>query len=224
MGMPVWVSDEQVQSGRGGGRGREADRFRVPGILQHAAEWTGLYKPEIGHSHLMHGPSGMHLNLHALTRAQLEASALEAGVPLDTLLPKGFVRGRDDSPQPVDNRWAQHPLAKHIDDAFHPTQTRTLTHARIGRMAALMTRFAVAGIQGHAMTPDERAKAERDEEQDQNDLNESPTIELSNQVYQTTGWHNQSESGAMEQKAFVAKLTVAWSLFLVFWFVSTNST
>ena len=235
MGEPVWVTDEQVRSGRagGGGRGGGTHRSGAPGVLQHVAEWIGLYRPEIGQSHLMHGPSGMRLNLQALTLAQLEASALEAGVPLDTLLPKGFVRGRASvevpvQHQPADNRWAQHPLARQIDNAFNPTQARTLTHARIGGMAALMTRFAVAGIHGHATTPDERDKAERDE--DQNDLNDNAIGRtdsiggLSSQVYPTAGSHHRSESGDMEKKAFVAKLTVAWSLFIIFWFVSTSST
>lgn len=238
MGVPVWVRDEKARSRRAGGGGRGAHRPEAPGALQHAAEWIGLYRPEIGHSHLMHGPSGMRLNLQALTHAQLEASALEAGVPLDTLLPEGFVLGHDDATielpvphQPAGDGWAQHPLAKQLENAFHPTQARTLTHARIGGMAALMTRFAVAGIHGHAMSPDERARAQRDEDEDQNDSNNGPTDSAekpaeSSHEPQTTESYHRNDLGAMEdleKKAFYAKLTVAWSLFIIFWFVSIIS-
>lgn len=50
----------------------------------------GLFKAKEKIPHFMEHRRGMRLNLEALTHTQLEAAAMEAGVPLDTLLPSSF--------------------------------------------------------------------------------------------------------------------------------------
>ena len=77
-------------------------------------------------------PSDKHLNLNALTEAQLEAAALEAGAPLADLLlstpetPANDAGNADVQPQPL------------------------LTHMRIGGMVSLLGQFAVAFTHGYS--------------------------------------------------------------------------
>lgn len=233
MNVPVWVRNKSWVTHRAGGGGRGMRRINTltgesKSILRTFIEWTGLSQPKIGHSHVMHGPSGMSLNLKALTHAQLEASALEAGVPLSMLLPSDFVM----APEETTNRdtvangdesstilpgWAQHPLARMMGDAFQPNEARTLTHARVGGMAALLTRFAVAVIQGHAMSPDELENENRDAP---DGVEKAAHHHHSHDIHSYSDHHDFGAMEEMEKKAFYEKLIVAWSLFLVFWCVS----
>lgn len=237
MGAPVWVRDKKWISRRAGGGGRGMQRVNTltgetSGIFQRIAEWTGLSQPTIGHSHIMHGPSGMNLNLQALSHAQLEASALEAGVPLDMLLPSDFVLADETATAPNLNAagepsssilpgWAQHPLAQIMGNTFQPHEARTLTHARVGGMAAQLTRFAVAVIQGHATSPDEHGNENGDTAEADTVAPDNKTLNHhAHDVHLHHSDHDFGMIGELERKAFYEKLFVAWSLFLVFWFVS----
>jgi potassium channel subfamily K, other eukaryote len=160
MEVPTWIPDHNCQGRRAvGGVG---DRIAK---LRRAAEWAGFTERKIGHSHILHGPTGMRLNLSALTHMQLEASALEAGVPLDVLLPSDLIPSAEETSghntdadigtnasAPLD--WMHGSLDSRFERVFHPTAAHTLTQARLGGMLTLLTHFAVAAVHRHAPTAD----------------------------------------------------------------------
>jgi hypothetical protein len=196
----------------------------------------------------------MRLNLHALTHTQLEASALEAGVPLDTLLPSDIIpaaeeiatRHPDVDVQPNSSAppsWIHHPLASHFKNVFRPTQAPTLTHARLGGMSALLTRFAVAAVHKHAVAPDEPLDEYRPsnpkgkpvseavfsaETSNNRQTDPSPTAEadigrlhfdLNSTLARSSDKLGLQMMRDLDTKAFYSKLIIAWSLFFVFWAV-----
>ena len=109
------------------------------------------------------------LNIEALTSAQLEEAALEAGVPLQMFLDPEARQGEDhdhDAGQRV-NGFPVHAQSNggivpalaqtHAAHAFHetmssgwPSHPQTPTHAQVGRMSAMLTKFAVAVAGTHA--------------------------------------------------------------------------
>ncbi|RPD57007.1 hypothetical protein L226DRAFT_491051 [Lentinus tigrinus ALCF2SS1-7] len=118
------------------------------------------------------GHRKQHLNVEALTSAQLEEAALEAGVPLEMFLniedrqvdePNGDadqdVSGLPGHAQP--NGGTVPALAQtHAVHAFHetivsgwPAHPQTPTHAQVGRMSAMLTKFAIAVAGSHAHAP-----------------------------------------------------------------------
>ncbi|KZP17478.1 voltage-gated potassium channel [Athelia psychrophila] len=240
--MPMWIHDGSRGPMHVAGGGRGAPRRRAPadgpGFVEVLAEWTGLKKSTgISHSRIMHGPPGMRLNLEALTHSQLEASALEAGVPLETLIPEGFLAADQHLPRVVDGTgsWAQHPLAQHIESAFRPTEARTPTHGRIGAISLILTRFAFAATHNHtpAPAPDEAGRGHVPFTH-HDTIFAGDTIEPSanafavGQQYITRNRATSLDVGydpvtvaSIEKKAFYAKLTVAWTLFIVFWTIGS---
>lgn len=240
MRVPVWVQDDLCGGVKTIGRRRSGPR-EAPGragFLEVVTEWMGLKSGKVpGHSRIMHGPPGMRLNLEALSRAQLEASALEAGVPLATLIPSGFVAADDVPVTSTDSGsssgWAQHPLAQHIENAFRPTEARTMTHARIGAISLILTRFAFAATHNHTPPPPPAPRGNGGVAFTRHEsIFAGETIEASDNAYAArfglgddvaSSWDHDYDFRSvahMEKKAFYAKLTIAWSLFLVFWTVS----
>lgn len=122
-GLPVWISDHVARGGDMVGSGYIY-------WAKRSLEALGSRGRE---SHLdvtRRRPHRKHLNIEALSPDQLEASALEAGVPLQMFLePTTSAPGQTDS-RPLATVW--------------PNAMRTPTHSQVGRMAAMMTRFAVA--------------------------------------------------------------------------------
>jgi potassium channel subfamily K, other eukaryote len=243
MGMPVWVRDENWHGHRVGGGGRSVKR--VTTMDQNSA--IGSSDPQTGHSHNLHRPTGMRLNLNALTQAQLEASAAEAGVPLNTLLPPDFIPAAEEIAVPDEDAdkpsaasaWIHHPLASHFEQTFHPTQARTLTHARLGGMAALLTRFAVAVIHIHATEPDKPLDESAPSNQNGNlsseaavvgetpnhlQINPTPTIEVDSDSmppHPTDNLDLQMMQD-LDTMTFYTKLIIALGLFSVFWTVGAH--
>jgi hypothetical protein len=201
----------------------------------------------------------MRLNLNALTRTQLESSALEAGAALDTLLPSDLIPASEETSahntdadvgansSPPD--WSHHPLAPHFEHIFHPTHTRTLTHARLGGMSALLTRFAVATVHRHAVTPGEVVDEDRPTNQNAHSTSYEVLFEETSNKLQmdfsrraaevdngrshldVDSMHVPSSDNFYLQtmhdldiKAFYSKLIIAWGLFFVFWTVSDRPT
>ena len=262
MGMPVWIHEGDWNGQRTDGGRSVVKRMTIrwqnsPRFLRRAAEWAGFTNRKIGHSQSMHRPSGMQLNLNALTHAQLEASALEAGVPLSTLLPVGFIPAAEETSAHNANTdtaanssaspgWIHHPLASHFENVFRPAQARTLTHAKLGGMSALLTRFGVAAVHTHATAPDEpphdgpptqinkpASKAVFSGTTLNNlQIDPSPTIEVDQDLSHldfnpmpTRPSDNVvlETMQALDTKAFYLKLIIAWSLFFIFWAVSIGS-
>ncbi|KAK7439790.1 Potassium channel [Stygiomarasmius scandens] len=71
---------------------RRSILYLIDRVLPYQGTWEPSDKSplwDIPHPH------GMHLNLEALMESQLEAAAMEAGVPLSDLVPKGFWERRE---------------------------------------------------------------------------------------------------------------------------------
>jgi potassium channel subfamily K, other eukaryote len=245
-------------------------------------------------------PHGKHLNMEALNRAQLEAAALEAGAPLKTLLPPLF-RGcditvtaggdivylddernqRDEEEGGVGEAildgiaglWR----GRSRDERDAESQAIPLTHVSLGRMIAMVGRFALAqhrpthmSMPMHAgeispplsspLSPvvEEREKEkENEKEEDEDEVtpriidltdplprspvhspsrspprlhspnrSRSPVPILNNASevdvdFTLTYPHESDKIGIAqeERKAFYAQVTVACTLFIVFWTV-----
>ncbi|KAL4264001.1 two pore domain potassium channel family protein [Pleurotus pulmonarius] len=187
MQQPVWVDDEE-----------SSPRKKVM-IWVHRM-WESGVRSRGGRALLYYDSHrhGMHLNLEVLTGAQLESAALEAGVPLSTLLPPNFRprrgKGGDDGEK----------NPKRAEEAG--SSDMPLTHTRIGRMVGMLGKFANAVYHSGRLAGDIPL-----------DLPPTPRI-----TPLTSGGEARFESFKVEmereeEKAFYASLTVAWTLFLAFW-------
>ncbi|KAI0336716.1 hypothetical protein GY45DRAFT_1315333 [Cubamyces sp. BRFM 1775] len=172
-GLPVWVSDKEEQED---GMVVRTRRHLIPDVarrmpfmkrlgltIKRSATLTSIESRVTGHHR-------MHLNVNALTNAQLEEAALEAGVPLDMFLDLGerakqrrsHQHGTGSPPKSADDHGGIAPALSraHAAHAFRdnivsgwPSHPQTPTHAQVGRMAAMVTKFAVAIAGRHAHAP-----------------------------------------------------------------------
>ncbi|KAJ2929325.1 hypothetical protein H1R20_g7776, partial [Candolleomyces eurysporus] len=158
------------------------------------------------------------LNIEALTTAQLEASALEAGAPLADLLPPGFVPFDSDPAS-----WT--PITPSgPDDGGHSSSP--LTHIRTGRMVHLLASFALAVTHGEqAMllgTHPNPTYIDDDEEAPE----ESPGARSSTGVpFSATSTLDGATLSTVlegeETMAFRVRLAAALVIFLIFWMVGS---
>ncbi|KAH8101114.1 hypothetical protein BXZ70DRAFT_1064214 [Cristinia sonorae] len=206
-GLPVWVHDRHFE--------HEGVRFTgLSGVQDGAGEqhWMrkwfesiGVMKPlpTEGRRHIRGHPKGKHLNIDALSAQQLEAAALEAGVPLEMFL--------DPSSHPTISRHGSNTsegshgelnigrphlgigqgLRRTASSNGWPAHPQTPTHAQIGRIAAMITKFAVATsgthirMMGHATegtgdpTQDRQAHIEAVEDAKQTEAEVNPRKENS---------------------------------------------
>ncbi|KAJ6469379.1 hypothetical protein C8R45DRAFT_1078707 [Mycena sanguinolenta] len=204
-GLPVWVRDVKTnQAGRGLGR-------RILDFLDRLLPWpTGdnpsfSYGSGFGLGHRLgygNHPHGMHLNLEALSWNQLEAAAMEAGVPLDMLLPDGFRDKHRDSDSDASSHQENRPVGP-APDADVP-----LTHARLGRMIAMLGSFALAVRSGPVVANTPRVPSS------------APIPHFRKSL---TVQYDALRSGVEkeETKAFYARLIVVWALFITFWTIGS---
>lgn len=152
---PIWVRDESWVRNGAGKESRGAKRLRTrhlkcPSFLQRAVEWIGFTDGRIGLSQPMHTQTGMRLNLTALTHAQLETSALNAGAPLDTLLPYDFIpaieetdaHNMDTNVELNSSSPFQAPLTPRLGGVVRPAQAHAHAYTRSVGISALFTRIA----------------------------------------------------------------------------------
>lgn len=211
----VWVRDEHLNS-----QIPFISFFRKHSPLSESTNSSNKHYTSPNGIGYGHHPRGMHLNLEALTGAQLEAAAMEAGVPLHLLLPTGFKirngvvsHGRKRSglesgdaepgtvvPVPPDG------VLRDPDDTGMP-----LTHARLGRMIAMIGQFALAVHSSGRLAGDIPLEVPR-KTKPANNSNSKASLA---QQYDSFKEGMERE----EQKAFYARLTVAWILFILFWMV-----
>lgn len=213
-GLPVWVRDDPALHHHRG----------FVNIFHAFWPWSKT------HPHYTH-PScppdhkqrhGMHLNLEALSCAQLETAALETGVPLFRLLPSGF---RMPAPRPQDDvimaRIEEAKSARGWGTAsrFAPTHLPS-THASIGRMAVMLESFALAVTERSFARPEVQTaqlpQSSTLSTQDRDSvLVDSPLHPSIAEQYESM-----RESMAIEEKrAFAARLIVVWIFFFGFWMV-----
>lgn len=136
---------------------------------------------------------------------------MEAGVPLNSLLPEGFRERREES----DNGSSQneHP---DVPAALQPDDDVPLTHARLGRMIAMIGSFALAvdrssHLRGNAPPVDPSPAPTAP----------APVPQFKKSL---TLQYDAFRSGMEkeEAKAFYARLVVVWVLFILFWAVSIS--
>ena len=210
-GRPIWVKDDpEVHQHR-----------RCMKMVHDLWPWAR------GHPHYAHSfgaskrvqPHGMHLNLEALTCAQLETAALETGVPLGQLVPRDF---KMPAPRPQDDIHMARiegikAARRGTAPQFVPTQPigLPLTHARIGRMAIMLESFAFAVTERSFARVAQAAELPPPETGD----DESP-------VSVPYSWSVAEQYEAMragmeveEKRAFAARLVVVWTFFIAFWMV-----
>ncbi|KAJ7150894.1 hypothetical protein C8R43DRAFT_887165 [Mycena crocata] len=217
-GQPVWVRDAIHGSSMPGLLGRLVDFVDslLPwptGENQSFSYGSGFM---LGHG-LGYGnhPHGMHLNLEALSWKQLEAAAMEAGVPLQSLLPDGFRErreGSDDASHDGDNPNAN-PDAPPV---LEPDADVPLTHARFGRMIAMIGSFALAVDNSGHLRGDVPSVPKP------SDCGPAATPQFKKSL---TLQYDAFRSGMEkeETKAFYARLVVVWVLFIMFWMASAIS-
>ena len=225
---------------------------------------------------------GHHLNVDALSTAQLEEAALEAGVPLDMFLdlserrnerastpgsnPAPVVTTANGLPVPAGSgpaALAQTGAAHAFRDSLAsgwPAHPHTPTHAQVGRMAAMLTKFAVAIAGAHAHAPGlshgeylrrhetqerENRRASEGEGERGAEAWRNPAgkwlKDFSRGASHRSGWTYEkykADMEAEEKKAYYVKVsmklqswllcidgllqvTIAWSLFFLFWTVRT---
>jgi len=164
----------------------------------------------------MHGgPRHKRLNVEALTLAQLEAAAMEAGAPLASILPPNFILSDEDN---AAGGWhSSEPVGGGGGTGGSP-----LTHVRLGRMLALLGNFALAIGHGEHVDhihneEDDTGEDDTIDQEDGDSYHGVPltyTMSMDPDVFDAT-------VEAEEETAFYARLSVAFLLFFLFWLVRT---
>ncbi|KAI9568053.1 hypothetical protein HD554DRAFT_813349 [Boletus coccyginus] len=165
-----------------------------------------------------HHGHGMQLNLWALPQSQLEAAALEAGVPLDTLLPADFY---DTYNQDV--RHHTHSIHHHtlpswlvVHPVYHPDEhvAEPLTHRRLGAMAGIVTRLGLAVYESSGNPlPNRYGVQDTSAATGQDVSRRSPGSFQSfpeDRDYRT-------DVADAEKAAYYTRSTLNWGWFLIFW-------
>ena len=203
--LPLWKVDDRVSEFRHDSR-------------HHLNHWWTSVKQvfslrrkrlsRMGEGLPCYASNGKHLNLDALTIAQLEAAALEAGAPLADILPSRLETPIDDAEGNVDVQ--PQPL---------------LTHMQIGGMVSLLGQFAVAFTHSHV---NDITQTTTNQDDTQDSLDDRPGRERLGVPFTRTLTVQDEESflevlKAEERSAFIVRLSIAWLLFIVFWVVCTTS-
>lgn len=160
-GKEVWASDDCYPLEGVHFVGLPGEK-RGAGEIHFMKKWLGFSRPakkqdDEGIRHVRGHPIGKHLNIDALTDQELEAAALEAGVPLQMFLSPArrqiseresarIQQGRRDSGDRPRLRWFIH---RQEETNGWPTSPQTPTHAQLGRMAAMVTKFSIAVTGAH---------------------------------------------------------------------------
>lgn len=150
MGEAVWVPDNHRDDST------SSVRFRGLSAVPHTEQplWYKRFLSIFGweSDHLRHRlvwghPRGKQLNIDALDDAQLEAAALEAGVPLDMFVERRErPKPSESEPPPPPSVGLRHSATQHSMATDWPQDTHTPTHAQVGRMAVVVTKFGVATV------------------------------------------------------------------------------
>lgn len=165
-GHPLWVPDHRYPQ----------EKVRFVGLRGESkgsgeVHWMRKWLESIGlrrndderrAPHLRGHPPGKHLNIDVLSTQQLEAAALEAGVPLEMFLSVPRKVGdhhKDDARSHTEShkdgfgrdkssymRWFRHRQPNAND---WPSEPQTPTQAQVGRIAAMLTKFAIAVTGAH---------------------------------------------------------------------------
>ncbi|GLB39132.1 putative ion channel [Lyophyllum shimeji] len=222
-GQPVWVK------GNPRPRRRPCVLIRLIDRLWPDVAEQGLFRELIqfkhvaGYGHYPH-PRGMRLNVEALSWPELEAAAMEAGVPLRNLLPEGFRPkadrhhvGRKEKEKEKEEEQAHHvPEPGTVSPRIVPKELEELppTHARLGGMVAILGNFAVA-LSRMAFS-EGPAPGERPLREETTGRTHTPRRSIVEQ-YQTLRQTVETE----ERWAFYVRLILVFAVFFTFWMVGS---
>ncbi|KAG2036002.1 hypothetical protein BDR03DRAFT_867055 [Suillus americanus] len=188
---------------------------------------------------------GKRLNLEALAHPELKAAAMEAGVPLETLLPPQFYEAQmqnDNDDDNTDDIASTYP-ALSVPHSVYGMNVRRgahrmLTHQRLGAMAALLTRFAIEVSlehEGPVLQPVGGVKSSEDTaSNNKGGLNSGADSSVggeynagSSTTFETTSSSDDinvnfdSMVANKEKYVLLMRSCFAWTLFVVFWLVGS---
>ena len=196
--LPLWVANDRVVESRRDSRHHRNHWWTL--VKQACSAWKKLSR--VSEDLPCYAPSDKQLNLNALTEAQLEAAALEAGAPLADLLPSWLKPPAGDS-------------AGNMDIQPQPL----LTHIQIGGMISPLGQFSVrfapgqTNIDNEAITNNDHGEDLMQEGKPVRERLQVPFIQDEKSFLQTLE--------AEERFTFITRLSIACLLFIVFWAVRT---
>lgn len=193
--------------------------------------------------HPLDNTRGKRLNLEALTHPELKAAAMEAGVPLETLLPPQFYEAQmqnDDDDNGDDEIASTYPALSVPHSVYGMNvrrgANRMLTHQRLGAMAALLTRFAIeVSLQHEGPIPQTTVGGVRTPSEDsvlnnrrglsigadgsdgsEHNTGSSTTLATTSSSHDINVKYD-SMVANKEKHVLVFRSFFAWTLFIVFW-------
>ncbi|EJF63876.1 hypothetical protein DICSQDRAFT_102012 [Dichomitus squalens LYAD-421 SS1] len=274
MGLPVWVPDKPKDEGAirvfGVDTGVKMPFYKRVGThIKRTATITTIASVDSVLRRNKHRK--MHLNVEALRNVQLEEAALEAGVPLEMFsdlgarpeLQRSEALGTNamEAQKATEGTGVGPTVQATLAAAtFHDSiasgwvhNPETPTHAQLGRMAAMLTKFslAVSGhhahppalphseyvqeanlLHPHAPPPHDPSEEEHRRPTHGNsfeDIRRHPAAkwlrDFTRGANQRSTWTYEKLKEDMEQeerKAYWAKLTIAWSLLILFWTIGSG--
>ncbi|KAF8191131.1 tandem pore domain K+ channel [Pholiota molesta] len=226
-GLPTWVDDRDDVRARRRGVARRRRRHWYAWLQRgwrHLMaevwrEWEDpAWKYVYGHRH-------KRLNLEVLSEAQLETAALEAGLPLSELIPKGLkLRGEEDDVNQEENEEDDQVFVNGQQTvAHHPS----LTHVRMVGMISLLHNVAFAlndGLSGPGRDSFEQSDSSEGTAMENTRPHETfprsltATMTLPDDLDDDDNPVYIPESlETVRRNAFYTRLIFALSLFFIFW-------
>lgn len=205
--LPIWIVDDRIAEPRHDSRHHHNHWWtsvkQVCSLKRRRSSCMEEGLPRFS-------PNSKHLNLDALTQAQLEAAALEAGAPLADILPSKVET-------PVDD-------AGNVDIQPQPL----LTHMQIGGMVSLLGQFAVSFVHSHVNEDTQSSQTATNHNNTEDSIDDRPVREKLGVPFTRTLTIQDEVSfletlKSEERSAFITRLTLAWLLFIIFWVVCTSS-
>ena len=193
--LPLWISNDCVTEPRHESQ-RQHSHWWTPAHQANSFRWQNV--SFVSEDFPCYAPSDKQLNLNALTEAQLEAAALEAGAPLADLLETSEKKAGKVGLKP------QPPL----------------THMRIGGMIYLLRQFALDFTK--QTNPDGETSTNHDD--GDHSMHDEKVVPERLERFTRTATMQDDKSflkalEAEEKVASIARLSIACLLFIVFWVV-----
>ncbi|KAF9486281.1 voltage-gated potassium channel [Pholiota conissans] len=226
-GLHTWVDDRDEEQARSRGSHSRRHQHWYAKLLclwrqvksEVWREWEDpAWKYVYGHRH-------KRLNLEALSEAELETAALEAGLPLSELIPKGLkLQGNDsqDSNDSVEDESDSALTNWQNPGASHPS----LTHVRMIGMISLLNNFALAYTNGLSeLGQDSPEQSDTEDTTPTESIRPHLNVPFTRSLTTTMTMADEDYNGVcvpesletVEKNAFYTRLVLSLSLFVIFW-------
>ncbi|KAF8645936.1 hypothetical protein AX16_007467 [Volvariella volvacea WC 439] len=209
-GQPLWVKDPSGGvSWRTWFRPWNVIKRKWPWLIGSERLWGyNADKREIG-SDGKH-PRGMCLNLDALSKTEIRAAAMETGVDLVLLLPRGYWERRFS--QGKETTSDTHRTQNGAENRRSSNPDTPFTYAVMGRMIRMLGNFALS-VDKSLMD------AQRDRKLPS--IQDNLTMDIQNLAQQYEIFRESMERE--ERHAFYTRFAFAWILFIIFWMVIAHT-